>query len=325
MLCDAFAAVLKAERVKFNTLFEQARRSYPALDSAAFYDFLVHCADPWVRAVHAAKPECVWDTVHAAYELGLELVGRQLAGPHARADGINHTWQRVLCSAAGVVADEPLRLARALSNAAHQLSIAVGTQSDVWIERMSAFAPHAPDADALLRLGQVLAWQSGMAQYRNSALGAADLLPPALALMAVSADVSADWSTEREQLRSNPWYRPRSRSVAAGLVARTGRFRGFGGLFPQPPCVVAQGVSLYARSGESYWQLIADAFGATFHRSTDAGMIKAFSPLRKLPKGLMLPASLGAPTSVAATQTTIAVTGKYTHEVLLFSQQPIQP
>ena len=85
---ETLAAVLRSERVAFNIRFAETRHRLPGLDGEAFSDFLRQHIDPLAQAVARHRPERVPEVVHAAYDLGLELVGRRLAGPgSAIADG----------------------------------------------------------------------------------------------------------------------------------------------------------------------------------------------------------------------------------------------
>lgn len=320
MLCDAFAAVLKSARAEFNARFAQAQRQYPALDAAAFAEFLETAADPLVRAVASAQPDAAADTARAAYDAALTLVGRRLAGPHARAHSIDDAWRKVLCAAAPMAAAEPERLISAVSNAVHNLAVTPGTRTADWIASMQTLAPRAGNADTLLRLGQVLAWRCGMAHYRNAALDTAGKLPLPLALAAIGAAETADWATENARLRANPWQVPGNTTPLNGLVRKTGRFRGFGGLFSEPPCVIGGDDEIVVLSGDDAWQLHADAFGATLLRITPDATRASPRTKRGRPAGIALPAWLGNPTSIAETDTTIAVTGETTHSVLLYAR-----
>src|SRR5262249_1631555 len=116
---------------------------------------------------------------------------------------------------------------------------------------------------------------------------------------------------------------------APRIVAQAGAFRGFGGLFIEPPSVAATGSHFLARSGGECWLLTADAFGATFHRAT-VGEFEAASPESRMPVGLHFDGSrvaidgarfefpaIGEFTSAAANSTTLAITSRFTHSVVL--------
>lgn len=320
MLCPAFAAVLKSARNDFNAQFRQAQLLYPALDAAVFSSFLRDAADPLVGAVAAVQPDATFETARVAYASALTLVGRQLAGSHARDQWIIRLWRKALCAAAPLVANDPQRLINAASNAVLNLAATPNARTADWIAGLQALAPRTDTVDTLLTLGQLLAWRCGMAHFREPVLAASAGLPVALALAAVGASDKLDWRTERLRFCQNPWYAPGQAIPLQGFVVQTGGFRGFGGLFATPPFVGVSENRIVVQSGNESWQLHADAFGATFSRlPTPDGHALPKSPV-ELPAGIALPAWLGNPTSVAVTTNTVAVTGTTTHSVLLFAR-----
>jgi hypothetical protein len=188
--------------------------------------------------------------------------------------------------------------------------------------------------ETFLKLGQVAAWRSGLAHFRNGAIAAADTLPEALALAAVGAPAKTGWLVERENLRRNPWRDPAKKaqsSGALGIVAEAGAFRGFGGLFVEPPEVASCDDGFLARSGSDYWLLTADLFGSTFHRATAS----EFDAARQKPSAAVTArgarvdwagqrlqlSGLGEITSVAANDVTLAVTARLTHAIILAAAQ----
>lgn len=329
-LAPSFASFLRAARPELNARFAEARRQRPDLDGEAFARFLREAVDPLVRAVEAARPERAPEVARAAYELGLELVGQGLAGPAARDRWVNAGWMEVAPAAAALVAAAPDRVLAALSNALHRLAATPGARPAEWVAAMTALSPACADADAFLAAGQVAAWRAGMAHFRAGALAAADALPPALALAAVRAP-GGEWPELQRRLAADPWFDP-STPAASGLrvVARAGAFRGFGGLFVEPPAVAAAGEHFLVRSGGDCWLLTADAFGATFHRAT-AEESKDARP-SSVPPGVTargttvsvdgarvdLP-ELGEINGVAANGTTLAVTSPLSHAVVLLA------
>ncbi|WP_420129908.1 hypothetical protein [Longimicrobium sp.] len=330
-LSPALAHVLRSARPEFNARFAAARRVRPALDGPAFAAFLRSTVDPLVRAVERTAPDRVSDVVLCAYDLGLELLGQGLAGPAARDPSVEAGWRRVAPAAAALVAAAPERVLAALANAPHLLAGTPGAQPEEWMGTMEALAPRCADVDTLLRLGQVAAWRAGMAHFRAGALAAADALPEPLALAVLGAP-PGQWPMVRQRLAVDPWFDPARPDAPAGLrvVARAGAFRGFGGLFTEPPRVAAAGGHFLAGSGGEWWLLAADAFGATFQRATPDEVAHATSAaavpglavngarLTWNGTSLELP-ELGPITGVAANGTTAALTARYTHAVTLVS------
>ena len=114
-------------------------------------------------------------------------------------------------------------------------------------------------------------------------------------------------------------------------MTQTGAFRGFGGVFIEPPRVALAVEHFLVRSGEESWLLTADIFGATFHRTSLTDFESAVQHT-KLPAGLRVAdskvvwederfeiPSLGKFTSSAANATTLALTSELTHSVVLIA------
>lgn len=315
MLCDAFIQVLKSGRTDFNQQVAQTRRENPTFDDAAFSEFVQTCMNPLAAAVDAVAPESVVDLVQAMWETGLQLVAQRLAGPQAREPWINQTWQQVLVAAAKHVARTPGSMLGSFSNAAHHLSSTPGARPEQWIEMMTQAAAMTADVGTLLKAGQVAAWRSGLAHYRESALQQAQELPAEVALTVMQAG-DAKWPELHAALSADPWHIPEEASHAGHEVFRAGAFSGFGGLFATPPQVIAANDQIFVRSGDDVWLLTADAFGATFHRATQEEFSQG---TKEESAGVTPPAGIGMVTSSTRTRNTIAITGTLTHAVILFA------
>jgi hypothetical protein len=325
-------AMLRSGRAAFNEQFALAKRRYPELDAESFQAFLVSAIDPWVTATAAVRPDSVAQVVMAGYELALELVGQRLAGTLARHDLIEQGLHRILPAAARIAPDAPLVLAASISNALHQLAQTPGTRPGHWISEMERLLPLCTSVESLLTAGKLCAWRSGLAHYRKSALAAGDKLPEALALSAVGADSGARWTEVRARLDADPWFVPGTAGAEDGgarVAASFGAFRGFGGVFTEPPEVLVASDWLLVQSAGEVWLLTADACGATLHTAspTEIGLA---SRQRALPAGvrvaegtltcrgqtLPLP-TRGAITSVAWNENTLAITSSLTHSIVL--------
>ncbi|HXG64288.1 MAG TPA: hypothetical protein VNO70_04215, partial [Blastocatellia bacterium] len=169
--------------------------------------------------------------------------------------------------------------------------------------------------------------------YREGALAACRNLDPALARAALR--MADDWPLDDvlERLQRDPWFNPalagRSQSGAKQLrvVRWAGAFRGFGGLFPLPPILVAAAGDFVISDTESRWLLTADIFGATFHRlgpgtpGEKSAAAQGFSINRQgtVSRGeykATFP-ELADCASFAANDTTLAVTVPLSHSVYL--------
>lgn len=322
-ISDPLAAVLRSARDELNAQFAHAKRQFPALEPAAFMQFLQHSLDPVAVAVAARHPERVADVVRAGYAIGLELVAQRAT---VRSPGLARCFAQLLPALADSVAVAPERIIGALANAAHNLDSA-GARTGWWLEAMAAYGPPCPDADALLRLGQLCAWCAGLAHYREGALVAADALPEALALAVFRAGDAYDWPALRAKLAADPWFTPDG-PTEPRCTAVIGAFRGYGGLFLAPPRVSALGECFVVHSAGSAWLLIADAYGATFHHAT-AEEARSAPPrpvqaewkpqLNALERaGIALPVA-GEVTALASNGTTLAVTSALSHAVVLIA------
>jgi hypothetical protein len=334
MLSDPFARVLADRRAELNARFAEARHRLPGLDPAAFGDFLRDAVDPVVRAAHGAAPERVEAVALAAYDVALEVMGLRLVEGEARGAAIRDTWRRVLPAVARALAADPQRLLAALTNAAHQVAATPGARAGGWVDDMARLGGRCAAGDELRRLGQVAAWRAGLAHYRAGAIAAAAALPEPLALAATGAPADARWGDVARGLAASEWFDPAGADAARAsgprVAATVGAFRGFGGLFAEPPSVAIADGGLRVTSGDDAWLLTADRFGATFHRlppATDgraarqaalpAGLSVDRTGALTAPGGtLRLPAA-GRVTSCAATTTTLAVTWSHSHQVTL--------
>jgi hypothetical protein len=331
-ISDTLATVLRAGRGELNMRFAAARVRHPDLDAEAFAEFIRSAVDPLAVAVARTHPDRVTDVTLAAYDIALELVGRKLVGGAARTPYVGDAWRRLLPNVATLVAADPERVIAAVCNAVHHLSAAPGARPEAWIDAMTGLGSQCTDGGTFLGVGQVAAWRAGMAHFRESALAAADKLPESLALAAIGAP-SGRWPVIRDRLVVDPWYDPALPNESQGtprVVARAGAFRGFGGLFTEPPTVAMADERLFVRGGAECWVLTADAFGATFHRATPEEFERA-RPQSGLPDGVSvrgttvtvrgstvnLPDVFQRLSSACATHTTLALTSRCAHAILL--------
>ena len=325
-------AVLRAERHQLNERFAAARVRHPDLDAEAFTGFIRGAVDPLVGAVSRTRFDRVTDVTLAAYDIALELVGQKLVGRSARTPHVGGAWRRILPEAASLVAAEPQRMIAAVCNASHHVSSTPGARPGAWIELMVRLAGQCSDTATFLTLGQVAAWRAGMAHFRETALAAADKLPEPIALAALETP-GARWSQVRDRLTRDPWFDPAAPNDTPAMpriVARAGAFRGFGGLFTEPPTVAMANGQLFVRGGGECWLLTADAFGATFHRAAEEEFERARTEAA-VPEGVSvrgatalirgtnvrLPSAFDEVTSACASRTTLALTSARTHAVLL--------
>lgn len=304
------ADFLRARRTECNARFEAARRRWPRLDGDDFSRFLLDQVSPLAHALDSMPPAGILRVLDRAYDIGLQLVAEKLAGPSAITPAVNSIWMEVFPAIAPLIASDPQRILGALCNAAHQLASAPGVRPDPWRRRLVTLAPRCSNTTELLLVVQLLAWRAGLAHYRGPALAAADDLPDELALEALDAPAGANWEEVRDTHLHDPWFgfddsrRPLDCNV---LCRRIGSFRGFGGAFLTPPRAALSGSHILVRSGDDAWILIADAFGATFHRAAPEE-VAAAAPVstlaghfNRLPEGHVLASSVVSGSTYAFT------------------------
>lgn len=331
-MSTALETALLANRSRYNARFAEARHYQPRLDGDVFGRLLQSLAAPAAEAVAVAAPTALDAAVEALYDTCLDLLAHDLLGPAARSPWIAAGWEKLLPRLAGHLAADPRTVIGAVSNALYNLAATPGARPDQWLADMDRLAGAAPDLGSLLKAGQVCAWRAGLAQYRAGALAACRALPPAAACLALGLPPQGEKWLEAVlgRLEADPWYRPENGAPAEPglrLVARTGAFRGFGGLFIAPPIVEPADNGFLVTDGEGVWLLIADAFGATFHRSAglEAAPAQSLFSLDKKGRVSLGPLKadfpeLGGATSWAVSASTLAVTVPYSHAVYLVAR-----
>ncbi len=274
MISETLATVLRSGRADFNARYEVARQRYPVLEGTAFGRFLEESVDPLARATDRFARDRIPAVVSAAYDVGLDLVGQRLLGHEERERRIEATWRELTLPLLPVVALEPARVLPAFANALFNLTITPGARPEQWAGDMRRLGVQCSDSGQLLLLGQVLAWRAGLAHFRQGALTSLPALPKPLLLAAMGAAAESDCPTLLRCLETDPWFNPAGPPPLKGArrslanVGRLGAFRGYGGLFVEPPVVASTSEHLYVRSGDDCWLLFADAFGSTLHRAT---------------------------------------------------------
>jgi hypothetical protein len=330
---DSFARLLAADRVRFNAKFAEARQRHPRLEPEAFADLLRTTVAPLVEAVGQVCPEKTAEAAEALYDLALDLLGKELLGPHSRQPALAAAWHSLLPQLPRFVAEAPRWCVGAISNALYNLSATPGARPVEWVDALLQLAEVCPDVTTLLQAGQVAAWRAGLAHYRLDALEICTQLAasqPRAARLALGLppDNPAPLEPILDGLLADPWRRPGAgadRLAKLGLVARVGAFRGFGGEFLAPPVAVAADGHLVIRDGENCWRLTADVFGATLHRVLPVQTrAQTTVPLAWQAvvgrRGLAAFPELRTLISIAADENTLAVTTALSHRVYLLAR-----
>jgi len=328
MISQAFADVLAAGRSGFNHKAREAQRVFPAFRADAFLRFLEEGVDGLAVAVVEMDRPRLPAVVLAAYEVGLELIGRALVGPSARSQVLADAWRTLFPRMARLIAAQPSQVLGMLSNAIVHLE-GIGARTGQWGDELSMLAPHLESAAHLRIAGQVLAWRAGAAHYRAGAVAAAAALPEALALRAFGASGWSSWQSFRSDVEHDPWWG--GGDAYATRERQAGSFTGFGGQFAVPPEVRAAGEVFFVKSGDRHFVLIADAYGAVLQPAKEEEFEYANQFQSRcehaLRDGMLLVGPqrivLDVPEpglAVCATAATIAIASPYTHAIRLLAR-----
>lgn len=270
-ISPVLAKILRAGRPQFNARVAEARHRYPAFKTEDFTDFLIKGVNPLVQAVDQAAPDYCSSVAVAAYDIALNLVGRDLAGPHIHNQRMNKLWQDVFPVLALRVAESPQLVLGALSNALVNIEALPDTRSDQWLATMQKFSLQATSVEDLLNIGVLAAWCCGAAHFRQAALRAAATLPEALVQDLIGVEKKISLHVLVQNLENNPWWLLQLQTADEQSIQKeVGAFSGFGGYFSMPPQVRVNGDGFVVKSGDRYNILIADAYGAVFLPASEA-------------------------------------------------------
>ena len=274
MIGGVFADVLKENRSLLNAKFAEAKRLRPNLDPQAFSELLVRVVEPIVADAVRYDSSATPQVALALYDLSLDLLGLGLLGSGSRYPIIEQGWEGLLAKIPRQMCEAPRKVAGALTNALYNLSQSPGARPAEWLDAMPDLAENSKDVTTFLQAGQVAAWRAGLSHFRAGALELCLQIPPTLARIALGLPAS-DEAMEGvvKLLAADPWLHPlnikrkgQKDNRQLKIMSRAGAFRGFGGLFRQPPMVASYGEHFIVTDGDTRWLLVADVFGATFHR-----------------------------------------------------------
>lgn len=249
---DCLQEHLLGDRDRYNTLFALARRARPRLCQEQFVFNLREYLAPLVQVTAQAGRQ---ELVSFAYELLLELTGVEL---FSRSEAVRRLWLEVLPHCSDIVGQAPGRVIPSLTNACYNLERERGADWAFWLDKMKGCCQRSAGWEQWLEVGQVLAWVSGLAHYRQSATELAASLPSELVGQLVPR-----W----DKVRGDPWWPRRPASGKLVRAHQLGDFVGFGGPFRRPPELVSAGSNKFLVSdGLEEWLLSCDGFGATLKR-----------------------------------------------------------
>lgn len=330
LISGPLAEALSRNRERYNRLFAQATQRSSLLDQDDFGQLVRGTLQPLVDAMAKVFPERTESAAGELFEICLALFSQGYLGQQSRNPLLPALWQQLLPAVPALLARSPRQLAGALSNAAINLWQEDQDTAQRWLKKLYDLTDRFETTGQLLDASLVLAWRSGLAHYRESALPRWHNLPDnlRLACLGISSDPAPTLAVIAQALQ-NRWYPPdlagKETELQLSIVARTGRFRGVSGQFAEPPLVASDGEAIVAYDGEASFGLWSDFYGSTLRRTSQTsgnssgqgqsgfsidqnGTVRFGAFSRSFPP-------LAGCSSFAATADTLAVTLPHSHSI----------
>ena len=284
--------LLEQNRESLNQRYLQRRAQGAKLEDIGWLFHLRHRVLPIVEAVALVLPEGCTRTLNDLYDVSLDLfaVGHFSETTGLLPQALSQLWEFTLPRLAKQLARDPRRVTGSLSNAV--LSIAQSRPESVerWLSALNRAGPLTTSVEQLLQIGKVSAWYAGYPEYRTMAVELAQSLPAEIVKPLFQLPASLRDNDVSELLvrwQADPWacrLETIANSSAIARVSSCGDFRGFGGVFLQPPQVFLSEQQLMATDNHSVWQVIADSFGQTFHRVDLMADVSRRKPRKGVPQ-----------------------------------------
>lgn len=324
---SAFHAALAARRDYLNAVFRQDGRR---VDPDAFLHHLGSVVGPLVDRLAGTSAEQAEELTVALYRVSLRAHRQGLLGGDTPSRAVQRAFGSTLPVLLPVFPERARDLSLGVCNAALRLERLSAPRAERWLGAMESLGPSCADVDALFALGLVLAWREGAAEFRAAARDRFHELSPVLRRATLGVEALGPDSERRfaAPLDTGPLGAPE-------VVARVGGFVGFGGIFRDPPLVVAAEGRLFAFDSQATVEVFADAFGATLRPVAETPGDQAdaaHSPVTLGEKGdvamggaaARLPLLAGA-SSHAYADGALVVTVPESHFVFVVGRRPVTP
>jgi len=284
MMDGPLAQSLRRQRDVLNARFAIAERQM-TIDRDVFSDALMHVAKPLFDGLHPADDKLFDRCSTVVFDAVLRLTGLGYFAHHGElADELAQLFQ----ACAELLARAPRRTVTSLIHALLRVKQQNPRQCRLWVEKFAACAGTATTVDQLRDLAVVLAWRSGLAQYRTPALARLDHLKTASTkiIFDQSCESSEDYISK---LTAHPW----PPQQVSRCVAAIGGYSGLAGTFRDMPGISVLDDSVIISSGDGHWRLYADRFGhflepvpqagnTASHTRIPASYRKALEPMQPL-------------------------------------------
>jgi hypothetical protein len=307
---------MKSGRSLFNEAIADARRKQPGFDVPALSSWLT---GPFASLAETV-PRFTDELASAGLDVSIMLVAHGLiSGPGY--SQFHDLWAKVLSRCPELLSTYPRETLGIFHNAALNIRSSGKGVFSRWIDSLDALTDQVKTLPDLKNLCSVLAWTSGLAPYRISALEAAEKLPKELAHQALSVSSSVDIQESIIRFRENRWYNPKgSEEKSLKVIHEVGAFTGFNGKFTDPPSVRACNDYYAVKSGNNYYTLCADTFGAVLLGGSESEYSNAMEQTEEIPEGLLSLINLPEEgLSMTCSCDSIAVFSPWSYTILLIS------
>lgn len=283
--------LIEQNREALNHRYLQRRAQGAKLEDSSWLFHLRQRILPIVEAVATVLPEGCNRTLNDLYDVSLDLfaVGHFSESTGILARALSQLWEFTLPRLAKQLARDPRRVSGSLSNAVLSIAQSHPESVDRWLTTLNRAGPLANTVDQLLQIGQVAAWSAGYPEYRTAAVKLAQSLTveTVRSIFQCPASISDPEFTELlGRWLVDPWASAETtvNSPTIVCVGCCGAFRGFGGVFLEPPRVFLAGQQLMATDNHSVWQVVADCFGQSFHRVDTTADLSRRKPAKSVPQ-----------------------------------------
>ncbi len=262
----ALRAFFQTQRMACNQRVAQVRHQHPRFSTDDLQWFIEHCLDPLMRPLEAENPLRTFKLAEAGFGLGLELVALHWVADESRRSLLHRLWTELYPSMLETLVAAPADILAPTANLLQHLLSTPGTSPQRWLDTL-ARAGDCLDSPACWRRAALAgAWLAGLAHYRDSALRELAAMPAPLACRLLQVPKQR-LGVALARLGASRWCALEAlagdKPDAVPVVARrVGQCSLLGGLFERPPQVRVCERHLWVQSGQSHWQLYADAFGA---------------------------------------------------------------
>ncbi len=284
--------LLEQNREALNHRYLQRRAQGARLEDSNWLFHLRQRILPIVDAVAVILPEGCTRTLNDLYDVSLDLfaVGHFSESTGLLPRALSQLWELTLPRLAKQLARDPRRVSGSLSNAVLSIAQSHPESVDRWLNTLNRAGTLANTVDQLLQIGQVAAWTAGYPEYRTAAVKLAQSLPVEISRTLFQFPASLSDNDVSELLGRclvDPWAYRLENSMSPPAIVRVGScgaFRGFGGVFLEPPRVFLSERQLMATDNHSVWQVVADCFGNSFHRVETTAEIAGRKPAKSVPQ-----------------------------------------